>query len=78
MWAAIITAVGGIFGAATQGNNANNAAQRAEYADSLAFSQQKDLAFYGAYQNSIRTITIVSVVGLLFLIAMVYFLSKNK
>lgn len=75
MWAAI-AALFGVADNANKGAQAQYAMQRADYAQSIGYSQAKDLSFYKAYQTSTSTIAIIGLIGFLFLGFILYKLLK--
>ena len=81
MFAAIAAVIGNILGIAkvgVQGANDRTAMQRAEYEQSLAFSQAKDMTYYNAYSSSTKNIAIIAGIGFLFIAVIVFFALRNK
>ncbi len=76
MWQAIAAAIG-LVDNVNKGNQGQYAAQQAAAADSIQFSEAKDMALYSSLKSTQVLIGAAALVGLIILAVIVYVLIKK-
>ena len=75
--AMIVQAIGSVATSVIGGQNQKNAQFRAEMQDSIDYEQEKNLSFYNAYKVQNQALMLITVMGFVFLIFIIYMTLKR-